>query len=267
MIGSSTTAIPVALVETFVNPALFSGTVYTAAGWVELGQTQGNKRVSRDYYERHDEPKRLFVRELHRNARRSLQADKLKPIYAPVEAKTLPRYTGPEEALGSLKERFEKKGARLPRQKLPVSGACLAHDHGCGAPGAVATGAKGFSQICQRALPEPTPCGGHPPPRGHPALHRARSINLQPDDEPNGCGHRGTGLDLLAGVHSRTGSAGRNHCHGRQDSGPLGWQEHRHRRYLTFPALSGVHRHGGRHQRDRRGAGSCAPSSTSTAGS
>jgi hypothetical protein len=100
---------PVALVETFVNPILFSGTVYTAAGWVELGQTQGNKRVSRDYYERHDEPKRLFVRELHRNARRSLQADKLKPIYAPVEAKTLPRYTGPEEALGSLKERFEKE--------------------------------------------------------------------------------------------------------------------------------------------------------------
>jgi len=100
---------PVALVETFVNPSLFSGTVYTASGWVELGQTQGNRRVSRDYYERHDEPKRLFVRELHRNAHRSLQADKLKPLYAPVEAKTLPRYTGPEEALGSLKERFEKE--------------------------------------------------------------------------------------------------------------------------------------------------------------
>ena len=101
---------PVALVETFVNPALFSGTVYTAAGWVELGQTQGNKRVSRDYYyERHDEPKRLFVRELHRNARRSLQADKLKPLYAPVEAKTLPRYTGTENVLDRSKNAFKRR--------------------------------------------------------------------------------------------------------------------------------------------------------------
>lgn len=100
---------PVALVETFVDPSRFSGTVYTAAGWVELGLTQGNGRVSRDYYERHDQPKQLFVRELHRNARRSLQAEQLKPLFAPVEKKTLPRYTGLEENLGSLKERFQKE--------------------------------------------------------------------------------------------------------------------------------------------------------------
>jgi len=78
---------PVLVVETFVDPELFCGTVYTANGWEELGQTDGSGRHQRDYYVRHDKPKRLFVRELVRNARRSLQAEKLKPALAVVEAK------------------------------------------------------------------------------------------------------------------------------------------------------------------------------------
>jgi hypothetical protein len=78
---------PVLLVETFVDPEQFSGTVYTANGWEELGQTDGSGRHRRDYYVRHDKPKRLFVRQLVRNARRSLQAEKLKPALAQVEAK------------------------------------------------------------------------------------------------------------------------------------------------------------------------------------
>jgi Domain of unknown function (DUF4338)/DDE_Tnp_1-associated len=78
---------PVLVVETFVDPEQFCGTVYTANGWEELGQTDGSGRHQRDYYVRHDKPKRLFVRELRRNARRSLQAEKLKPVLAMVEAK------------------------------------------------------------------------------------------------------------------------------------------------------------------------------------
>lgn len=100
---------PVLAVETFVDPDLFSGTVYTAAGWIELGLTNGNGRVSRDFYERHDRPKRLFVRELQRNARRSLQADKLKPSLAMVEAKSGPRWTRSDDELASLKERFKQE--------------------------------------------------------------------------------------------------------------------------------------------------------------
>jgi len=78
---------PVLVVETFVDPEQFCGTVYTANGWEELGQTDGSGRHQRDYYVRHDKPKRLFVRELRRNARRSLQAEHLKPALAVVEAK------------------------------------------------------------------------------------------------------------------------------------------------------------------------------------
>jgi hypothetical protein len=82
---------PVLVVETFVDPAQFCGTVYTANGWEELGQTDGAGRHQRDYYVRHDQPKRLFVRELCRQARRSLQAEHLKPALALVEAKAGPK--------------------------------------------------------------------------------------------------------------------------------------------------------------------------------
>jgi hypothetical protein len=78
---------PVLVVETFVDPAQFCGTVYTANNWQELGQTDGWGRHQRDYYVKHDQPKRLFVRELAPKARRSLQAERLKPALAQVEKK------------------------------------------------------------------------------------------------------------------------------------------------------------------------------------
>jgi hypothetical protein len=53
----------------------------------ELGKTDGCGRHQRDYYVRHDKPKRLFVRELCRNGRRSLQAEQLKPGLAVVEVR------------------------------------------------------------------------------------------------------------------------------------------------------------------------------------
>ena len=78
---------PVLAVETFVDPDQFNGTVYSAHGWQELGLTDGCGRHRRDYYVQHDKPKRLFVRELVKNARRSLQAEHLRPALASVEKK------------------------------------------------------------------------------------------------------------------------------------------------------------------------------------
>jgi hypothetical protein len=60
---------------------------YSASGWSELGQTDGWGRHRRDYYVKHDQPKRLFCRQLFKNARRSLQAEHLKPALAVVEQK------------------------------------------------------------------------------------------------------------------------------------------------------------------------------------
>jgi hypothetical protein len=97
---------PVLVVETFVDPDEFQGTVYTAQGWEELGLTDGCGRSQRDYYVQHDKPKRLFVREVVKNARRSLQAEHLKPALAAVEKKAGARSYHTCAELRSLSEHF-----------------------------------------------------------------------------------------------------------------------------------------------------------------
>lgn len=99
---------PILLVETFVDPAQFCGTVYTVGGWIELGQTDGWGRCRRDYYVKHDKPKRLFVRPLCRNASRSLQAEHLRADLAGVEAKVPARCTQRVPQIRSILEHFKQ---------------------------------------------------------------------------------------------------------------------------------------------------------------
>ncbi len=98
---------PVLVVETFVDVAQFCGTVYSASGWSELGQTDGWGRRRRDYYVKHDQPKRLFCRQLCKNARRSLQAEHLKPALAVVEQKVSPPCTRTVKEIRSMVEHFK----------------------------------------------------------------------------------------------------------------------------------------------------------------
>jgi predicted transposase YbfD/YdcC len=107
---------PVLVVETFVDPEQFCGTVYTANGWQELGKTDGSGRHQRDYYVRHDKPKRLFVRELCRNARRSLQAEHLKAALVMVEAKVGVRSRHTVKEIASIIELL--KGVPDYRKKI-----------------------------------------------------------------------------------------------------------------------------------------------------
>lgn len=99
---------PVVVVETFVDPEQFCGTVYTASGWEELGTTDGWGRHARDYYVKHDRPKRLFVRELLKNARRSLQAEHLKPSLAMVEQRSVPRCDQHVAQIQALTQHFKQ---------------------------------------------------------------------------------------------------------------------------------------------------------------
>ena len=98
---------PVVAVETFVDPETFSGAVYRASGWKELGLTDGWGRCGRDYYVRHDRPKRLFVKELIPQATRALQAEQLKDSLAQVEAEVPPRCTVRAKIIGHLTEHFK----------------------------------------------------------------------------------------------------------------------------------------------------------------
>jgi Domain of unknown function (DUF4338)/DDE_Tnp_1-associated len=161
---------PVVAVETFVDPEQFCGTVYTANGWQELGQSEGFGRVRRDFYVQHHKPKRLFARELCRNARRSLAADKLRPALAGVEAKTSPRSTQNPAQIISLVEHFKK----LPdyRQRIGVYPlwslvVIVLLAHLCGAPRGqkdLAKFAKGLSQAQRRALGVRRQPDGYPAP-------------------------------------------------------------------------------------------------------
>lgn len=65
--------------ESFVDLEWFQGTAYKATGWEAVGCTAKFKRVREDFYEAHDRPKQLFVRELVKHATRGLRARQLPP--------------------------------------------------------------------------------------------------------------------------------------------------------------------------------------------
>jgi hypothetical protein len=63
----------VLVAESFVDSQRFLGTCYKASGWTLLGQTQGYGRSHQDFYEAHQRPKQLWVRELRPGARTILR--------------------------------------------------------------------------------------------------------------------------------------------------------------------------------------------------
>jgi uncharacterized protein YigA (DUF484 family) len=149
---------PLAALETFVDPEQFQGTVYLANGWEELGTTSGYGRCQRDYYVRHNKPKRLFVKALWKNATRSLQAEHLKPALAVVESKVRPRCELRAKQLRPLTEHFravEDFRQRIESYPLWSLLAIVACAHFAGAPRGpcdLAAFAADLSQPQRRAL-------------------------------------------------------------------------------------------------------------------
>ncbi len=129
---------PVWVAESFVDTQLFRGTAYRASGWSELGPTQGYGRCQQDYYVKHDRPKALFVKELKRNARRSLCVEHLPAALAVVvESKIAPRPTMRAAELCSLREHFASVPdfrGRVESYPLSSALAMVACAHLCGAP-------------------------------------------------------------------------------------------------------------------------------------
>jgi len=95
---------PVALGETFVDPHLYQGTAYKASGWNRLGQTAGWKRSAEDFYQKHDRPKQIWVRELVPKACRKLCAQQLPPEWRKVEQRAKPHCTAKVPQMRSLVE-------------------------------------------------------------------------------------------------------------------------------------------------------------------
>lgn len=116
---------PVALAETFVDPHLYQGTAYKASGWNRLGQTAGWKRSAEDFYQKHDRPKQIWVRELAPQAARQLAAPSLPPEWHGVEEQFRPHCTAKAPQMRSL---YEHLRAQVPEYRAkkalayPVAG-------------------------------------------------------------------------------------------------------------------------------------------------
>ena len=93
---------PIVLVESFVDGQLRRGTAYKASGWKLVGTSSGFKRVAEDFYEAHDQPKQLYLREIDKHAARKLRQRQLPESLALYEAKVDLNCQMPQEQLRSL---------------------------------------------------------------------------------------------------------------------------------------------------------------------
>ncbi len=128
------------LLETFVDSDFHLGTIYRADNWVYAGDTRGYRRVYGGYSAHPTESvKFVFVKSLHRDARRILCAPKLPDAYlAGVEKMRL----APTEC-HSLLEYFESIDDFRSRQGRRHSLACVL----ALIAAAMLSGARGYKQI------------------------------------------------------------------------------------------------------------------------
>jgi len=72
---------PLVLLETFVDPRRFHGTVYKASNWLHVGQSRGFRRTGKGYTPKSRSPKMVFLKPLQLDARELLSRPILEPPY------------------------------------------------------------------------------------------------------------------------------------------------------------------------------------------
>jgi hypothetical protein len=110
---------PVALAESFVDPEHSRGTAYQVSGWSQLGNTRGWKRSAVDFYEQHDQPKQVWVRELVKHACGKLRAAELPPPWADVPAKVPPPLHRQSRRDCQFAGTLGTENRRVPAQAVP----------------------------------------------------------------------------------------------------------------------------------------------------
>lgn len=130
---------PLLLLETFVDPSRFQGTLYRAANWQYVGDSQGYQRTRTGYSNTKSTPKRVFVLPLQRNARKLLAHPRLLPLYQ----SGLPRMKLSADQMRSLPEFFQHitDPRRAQGRRHPI-GSVLAV-----AAAAVLCGMRGYKAI------------------------------------------------------------------------------------------------------------------------
>ncbi len=97
---------PILVVESFVDSQLFRGTSYKVSGWTLLGQTKGWCRARQDFYQKHERPKQLWVRELRKDACQMLRRAVLPPEYGRTELARQACCTQSVEELSAMEQHF-----------------------------------------------------------------------------------------------------------------------------------------------------------------
>jgi hypothetical protein len=143
--------------ETFVDPELFRGSCYRAAGWEVLGPTQGYSRHHRDFYQEDGRPKELWIKKLHPKARKWLSDARMPPALAGEEDPirychyTRQQYRSLWERFNQLTDKRASKG-RQHRMASTLTIAALATLCGCRGTRAIADFASHLTQTQLRLL-------------------------------------------------------------------------------------------------------------------
>ncbi len=150
---------PLLLLETFVDPQRFHGTVYRAANWTCVGLTRGFRRTALGYSDQPQTRKQVFVRALHPRARQRLAQPVLDPRdhteEHPTMTLTAQQMRALPESFSAVSDPRRTQGRRHPiRAVLAIAaGATLCGMRGYKAIGqwAQGLGQKGAQRIgCRR---------------------------------------------------------------------------------------------------------------------
>jgi hypothetical protein len=130
---------PILLLETFVDPQRFHGTIYKASNWLYVGDTKGFRRTRQGYSTTAQSPKMVFLKPLQKTAQSLLSQCPLHPLYR----KGGPKIMLKAEQMKSLPYFFkgipDPRRAQGRRHPLPTVLAI--------ATGAILCGMRGYQAI------------------------------------------------------------------------------------------------------------------------
>lgn len=126
---------PVVLMETFVDPERFRGTVYRAANWLYVGDTKGYRRTREGYSTTTYSPKMVFVKPLQPRAQTLLSTPILKPPYRTESTKIMLRAAHMESLPRFFSDITDPRRAQGRRHRLATVLAIAAAATLCGMRG------------------------------------------------------------------------------------------------------------------------------------
>jgi hypothetical protein len=143
---------PVVLLETFVDPQRFRGTIYKAANWIYVGNTKGFSRTRHGYSATAESPKMVFLKPLTADAQALLSRPLLQPPYRTGGQKIMLSAQQMQSLPEFFKEIPDPRRAQGRRHRLSTVLAIAAGATLCGMRGylAIADWAKALGQKARR---------------------------------------------------------------------------------------------------------------------